>query len=87
MAAWAHGVRLLDISSSGEPREVGYFMKDLQAAVDVEWVTDRLLYVVEDGSGGAVDIVKYTGPLPKRPGPLSQQLYLTKTQHHSRKYA
>ena len=71
MAAWSHGVRLLDISATGEPREVGYFFKDVQAAVDVEWVTDRLLYVVEDGSGGAVDIIEYTGPLPKRPGPLS----------------
>lgn len=64
MAAYSHGVRLLDISSQGIPREVGWFLKDIQAAIDVTWLTDRIMYVVEDGSGGAIDIVKYTGPLP-----------------------
>lgn len=71
MAAFGHGVRLLDVSSQGEPREVAYFLKDLQASIDLEWITDRLLYVVEDGEGGGIDIIEYTGPLPEKAGPLS----------------
>lgn len=67
MAAWSHGVRLLEVAGDGKIREVGYFLKDVHGAVDVEWVTDRILYVVEDGGGlGAFDIVEYTGPLPSR---------------------
>ena len=67
MAAWSHGVRLLDVAGDGKIREVGYFLKDVHGAVDVEWVTDRILYVVEVGGGvGAFDIVEYTGPLPSR---------------------
>ena len=65
MAAYSHGVRLLDVDSSGGISEVGYFLKDVHGAIDIEWITDRILYVVEDGAGvGAVDIVEYTGPLP-----------------------
>lgn len=64
MAAFSHGVRLLDVSSSGRPKEVGYFLKDVQGAIDVEWVTDRILYVVDDGGGvGAFDVIEYTGEL------------------------
>ncbi|MGH2757634.1 MAG: LVIVD repeat-containing protein [Actinomycetota bacterium] len=67
MAAYSHGVRLLDVGGDGKLREVGYFLKDVHGAIDVEWVTDRILYVVEDGGGvGAFDIVEYTGPLPSR---------------------
>ncbi|HJR44574.1 MAG TPA: hypothetical protein VJ927_03130 [Actinomycetota bacterium] len=67
MAAYSHGVRLLDVSSDGKLREVGYFLKDVHGAIDVEWVSDRILYVVEDGGGlGAFDVVEYTGPLPAR---------------------
>ncbi|HYI46439.1 MAG TPA: hypothetical protein VE174_13360 [Actinomycetota bacterium] len=65
MAAYSHGVRLIDVARSGETREVGYFLKDVHGAIDVEWVTDRILYVVEDGAGiGGFDVIEYTGPLP-----------------------
>lgn len=65
MAAYSHGVRLLHIGRDGKPREVGYFLKDVHGAIDVEWITNRILYVIEDGGGiGGFDIVKYTGPLP-----------------------
>ena len=64
MATFAHGVRLLDISCQGEPREIAWYLKDVHQAIDVEWITDRLLYVIEDGRGGGVDIIEYTGPLP-----------------------
>ena len=64
MAAWSHGVRLLDVSSDGKVTEVGYFMKDVQGAVDVEWINDRIAYVIEDGGGiGGFDVIKYTGKL------------------------
>ena len=66
MAAWSHGVRLLDVSSDGQMKEVGWFLKDVHGAVDVEWVTDRIAYVVEVGGGiGSFDIIEYTGPLPR----------------------
>lgn len=64
MAAFSHGVRLLDVSSGGEVREAGYFLKDVHGAVDVEWITDRIVYVVEVGGGiGSFDIIEYTGKL------------------------
>jgi hypothetical protein len=64
MAAYSHGVRLLDVGNDGKPREVGWFLKDVHGAIDVEWITDRILYVVEDGAGvGGFDIIEYTGKL------------------------
>jgi hypothetical protein len=64
MAAYSHGVRLLEIGSEGKPREVGYFLKDVHGAIDVEWITDRIVYVIEDGGGqGSFDIIEYTGKL------------------------
>jgi hypothetical protein len=64
MAAYSHGVRLLDIAANGKPREVGWFLKDVHGAIDIEWITDRILYVIEDGGGqGAFDVIEYTGKL------------------------
>ncbi len=65
MAAYSQGIRLLDVGPDGEPTEAGYFLKDIHGAIDLEWITDRIMYVVEDGGGqGAIDIIEYTGPLP-----------------------
>ena len=64
MAAYSHGVRLLEVGSDGELTEVGWFLKDVQGVIDVEWINDRILYVVEDGAGvGGFDIIEYTGEL------------------------
>jgi hypothetical protein len=64
MAAYSQGVRLLEVYGDGELREAGYFLEDVQGAIDVEWVTDRILYVVEDGGGiGGFDVIEYTGKL------------------------
>ena len=64
MAAYSQGVRLLDVSSDGKMREVGWFLKDVHGAIDVEWVNDRIIYVIEDGAGiGGFDVIKYTGKL------------------------
>ena len=65
MAAYSHGVRLLNITPTGDVEEAGWFLKDVQGAIDVEWITDRIMYVVDDGAGvGGFDIVEYTGDLP-----------------------
>ncbi|MGH2806639.1 MAG: LVIVD repeat-containing protein [Actinomycetota bacterium] len=64
MAAWSHGVRLLEVSGTGDIKEVGWFLKDVHGAVDVEWVSDRIVYVIEDGGGiGGFDVIRYTGKL------------------------
>lgn len=64
MAAYSQGVRLYDIGTDGKPTEAGWFLKDVHGAIDVEWVTDRILYVVEDGGGvGSLDVIEYTGRL------------------------
>lgn len=64
MAAFSHGVRVLDINSKGEPREVAWFLKDVHGAVDVEWINDRIIYVIEVGGGiGSFDVIEYTGKL------------------------
>lgn len=63
MAAYSHGIQLLDIGGDGKPREVGYFLQDIQAAIDVEWITDRILYVIDDAPDGGFDVIKYTGRL------------------------
>lgn len=64
MAAYSQGVRLLNVTSGGDIEEVGWFLKDVQGAIDVEWVTDRILYVIEDGGGiGGFDVIEYTGKL------------------------
>jgi hypothetical protein len=64
MSAYSHGVRLLEVSGDGKIREVGWFLKDVHGAIDQEWVTDRILYVIEDGGGiGGFDVIEYTGKL------------------------
>jgi hypothetical protein len=64
MAAYSQGVRLLEVAGDGKVSEVGWFLKDVQGAIDVEWVTDRIVYVIEDGGGqGSFDVIEYTGKL------------------------
>ncbi len=64
MSAYSHGVRLLEVSSDGKIKEVGWFLKDVHGAIDQEWINDRIMYVVEDGGGiGGFDVIEYTGKL------------------------
>ncbi|MGH3117987.1 MAG: LVIVD repeat-containing protein [Gaiellales bacterium] len=64
MAAYSQGVRLLEVTPDGKMREVGWFLKDVHGAIDIEWITDRLVYVIEDGAGvGGFDVIEYTGKL------------------------
>ena len=72
MASFSHGMRLLNVAGDGRVEQVGYFVSNgsagFAATVDVRWANERVAYVF-DVASGSMDIVKYTGPLP-RTGPL-----------------
>ena len=38
---------------------IAWFMKDVQGAVDVEWITDRIIYVIECGGGQGGFLSRY----------------------------
>jgi hypothetical protein len=73
MAAFSHGMRLLNVAADGRIQQLGYFVPHgaagIAATVDVRWASDRVLYVM-DVVSGTIDVLKYTGPLPRR-GPLA----------------
>jgi hypothetical protein len=56
-----HGVRIMDISSEGKIKEVGYFMPWAGMSGAAYWVTDRVIYSLDYNRG--LDIIKYTGKL------------------------
>ena len=74
--AWYdQGLRAMDISNPFKPKEVGYFISpDFSVPKQVgrhtrEGYLDtatNLIYVT-DGNGGGVTVLRYTGPIPKRP--------------------
>ncbi|MEM5435785.1 hypothetical protein [Paraburkholderia diazotrophica] len=72
MATFSHGVRLLNVESNGRIDQLGYFVSNgaagFASTVDVRWVSDRIMYVL-DFASGSMDIVEYTGPLPTQ-GPV-----------------
>jgi hypothetical protein len=66
MAAFSHGMRLLQVQPNGKIEQLGYFVSKgatgLATTVDVRWISDRVMYVM-DVTSGTMDVVKYTGPL------------------------
>lgn len=56
-----HGVRIMDISSKGKIKEVGYFMPWAGMSGAAYWVNDRVIYSLDYNRG--IDILKYTGKL------------------------
>ncbi|MES2423411.1 MAG: hypothetical protein V4562_03210 [Pseudomonadota bacterium] len=66
MAAFSHGMRLLQVQPNGKMEQLGYFVAKgatgLATTVDVRWISDRVMYVM-DVTSGTMDVVKYTGPL------------------------
>jgi hypothetical protein len=72
LASFSHGMRLLNVQSGGRIEQLGYFVPrgvtGFAMTVDVRWASDRIAYVF-DVTNGTMDIVKYTGPLPRR-GPV-----------------
>ena len=72
LSAFSFGVRLLDVSSQGRIRQIGYFVPVGGAhgadTVAVYWIGGRYMATI-DFSNGGLDIIEYTGPLPAS-GPL-----------------
>jgi hypothetical protein len=70
LSAFAFGVRLLNVASNGQVQQIGWFVPSgLADTVGVHWISDRVMYVL-DFETGAMDVIKYTGPLPAA-GPLA----------------
>ncbi|MES2424520.1 MAG: hypothetical protein V4562_08835 [Pseudomonadota bacterium] len=67
MASFSHGMRLLKVQPDGRIDQIGYFVSKgvagLAITVDVRWISDRVMYVM-DVASGMMDVIKYTGPLP-----------------------
>jgi hypothetical protein len=61
LGAYDHGVRLLDVASSGKVREVGYFLAPGSEVSAPHWVGKRYIYSIDYSRG--IDVLKYTGPL------------------------
>jgi LVIVD repeat-containing protein len=62
-AAWyEQGVRFLKVDAAGKISEIGYWLPVSGQSSDVEWITDRVLYVADYLRG--VDILEFTGDIP-----------------------
>ncbi len=59
MANYEHGTRLLQVTSKGKIKEVGWFLPIGGATSAAYWVTDRIIYAVDYQRG--LDILRYTG--------------------------
>jgi hypothetical protein len=70
MAAFSHGMRLLQTQADGRIDQIGYFVSKgvtgMATTVDVRWISDRVMYVM-DVTSGMMDVIKYTGRW-QRPG-------------------
>ena len=58
-AFFGHGVRLFDVTSTGQIKEHGYFIPYGSEAGAVYWVTPEIMYVLDYNRG--IDILRYTG--------------------------
>jgi hypothetical protein len=63
MGWYEHGTRFLDVTSTGQIQERGWFIPAGSSSSAAYWVTDDLLYVVDYNRG--LDIVRFhDGPVP-----------------------
>ena len=58
-AFFGHGVRLFDVTPTGQIKEHGYFIPYGSEAGAVYWVTPEIMYVLDYNRG--IDILRYTG--------------------------
>ena len=73
MASFSFGVRLLNVTSSGQIEQVGWWVPSgVSDTVGVYWVGPRTLYALDFETGG-LDVIEYTGPLPAS-GPLTTSI-------------
>ena len=56
---YEHGTRFLDVSRSGQIKEVGYFLPLAGSTSAAYWVSDRIVYAVDYNRG--LDILRFTG--------------------------
>lgn len=59
-AGWySHGTRIVEVSSKGKMKEVGYFLPYAGSTFASYWITDEVIYGVDLNRG--IDILRYTG--------------------------
>ena len=66
---YEHGVRFLQVGGDGTLAEVGWYVPLAGQSSDVDWISDRVVYVADYLRG--VDILRFTGDIPQGRG-LSQ---------------
>jgi hypothetical protein len=58
-AFFEHGVKFVDVSSTGKIKETGYFMPVAGSTGAVYWITDKILYTLDYNRG--IDILRWNG--------------------------
>ena len=58
-AFFEHGARVIDVSSKGKIKEIGWFLPHAGSTSAVYWITDRIAYTLDYNRG--IDIIKFTG--------------------------
>jgi hypothetical protein len=64
-AFYSHGIKILSVGADGNPVEAGFFLRHGAGASAVYWITDRVLYAVDDTFG--LDVIRWDGPIPTPP--------------------
>ncbi len=62
IAWYEQGTRFLKVDAAGGLEEIGYYLPTAGQASDVDWISDRVLYVADYLRG--IDIVRFTGDIP-----------------------
>lgn len=63
IAWYEHGTRFLQVARDGQISEIGWFLPyGPGQASDVDWITDRVVYVADYLRG--LDVLKFTGDIP-----------------------
>ena len=60
-AFFEHGTRFIDVSDTGQIKEIGWFLPHAGSTSAVYWITDRIAYTLDYNRG--IDILKFTGKL------------------------
>jgi hypothetical protein len=62
IAWYEQGTRFLRVDAAGKIEEIGYYLPTAGQASDVDWISDRVLYVADYLRG--IDVVRFTGDIP-----------------------
>jgi len=60
-AFFEHGARFIDVSDTGQIKEIGWFLPYAGSTSAVYWITDRIAYTLDYNRG--IDIIKFTGKI------------------------